>query len=152
MIALASDHHGVALKQEMIRMLDVMGLAWKDFGSDGADNRNDDYPVYGYRAALAVASGECDRGILICGTGIGIGIAAGKVKGIRVCTCSDVYSAELSKRHNNSNILTMGARVVGTELAKMIARHWLTAEFEGGRHQRRIDMIERIENGEAPEA
>ena len=108
--------------------------------------------LYGYKAAKAVADGECDRGILICGTGIGIGIAAGKVKGIRVCTCSDVYSAELSKRHNNSNILTMGARVVGTELAKMIARHWLTAEFEGGRHQRRIDMIERIENGEAPEA
>ena len=103
-------------------------------------------------AAKAVASGECDRGILICGTGIGIGIAAGKVKGIRVCTCSDVYSAELSKRHNNSNILTMGARVVGSELAKMIARHWLTAEFEGGRHQRRVEMIERIENGEAPEA
>ena len=91
-------------------------------------------------------------GILICGTGVGIGIAAGKVKGIRVCTCSDVYSAELSKRHNNSNILTMGARVVGSELAKMIARHWLTAEFEGGRHQRRVEMIERIENGEAPEA
>ena len=96
----------------------------------------------------AVASGECDRGILICGTGIGIGIAASKVKGTRVCTCSDVYSAELSKRHNNSNILTMGARVVGVDLAKMIATHWLSAEFEGGRHQRRIDMITAIENGE----
>ena len=101
----------------------------------------------GYRAAKAVASGECYRGILICGTGIGIGIAASKVKGTRVCTCSDVYSAELSKRHNNSNILTMGARVVGVDLAKMIATHWLTAEFEGGRHQRRIDMITAIENG-----
>ena len=99
-------------------------------------------------AAKAVASGECDRGILICGTGIGIGIAASKVKGTRVCTCSDVYSAELSKRHNNSNILTMGARVVGVDLAKMIATHWLTAKFEGGRHQRRIDMITAIENGE----
>ena len=152
MIALACDHTGVALKQELMKMLDEMGLEWKDFGNYDATNRDDDYPVYGYRAAKAVASGECDRGILICGTGVGIGIAAGKVKGIRVCTCSDVYSAELSKRHNNSNILTMGARVVGTELAKMIARHWLTAEFEGGRHQRRIDMIERIENGEAPEA
>ena len=152
MIALACDHTGVALKGELAKMLDEMGLEWKDFGNYDAANRDDDYPVYGYRAAKAVASGECDRGILICGTGIGIGIAAGKVKGIRVCTCSDVYSAELSKRHNNSNILTMGARVVGTELAKMIARHWLTAEFEGGRHQRRIDMIARIENGEAPEA
>ena len=116
MIALASDHHGVALKQEMIRLLDEMGLAWKDFGSDGADNRNDDYPVYGYRAALAVASGECDRGILICGTGMGISIAAGKVKGIRVCV-----------------------------------RRWLAAGFEGGRHQRRIDMIGKIENGQAPD-
>ena len=137
MIALACDHTGVALKQELMKMLDEMGLAWKDFGNYDANNRDDDYPVFGYKAAKAVADGECDRGILICGTGIGI---------------SDVYSAELSKRHNNSNILTMGARVVGTELAKMIAKHWLTAEFEGGRHQRRIDMIARIENGEDPEA
>ena len=113
MIALACDHTGVALKQELMKMLDEMGLDWKDYGNYDANNRDDDYPVYGYKAAQAVASGECDRGILICGTGIGIGIAAGKVKGIRVCTCSDVYSAELSKRHNNSNILTMGARVVG---------------------------------------
>ncbi len=151
MIALACDHTGVALKAEIAKMLDEMGLAWKDFGNDDPTNRDDDYPIFGYRAARAVADGECDWGILICGTGIGIGIAAGKVKGIRVCTCSDVYSAELSKRHNNSNILTMGARVVGTELAKMIAKHWLTAEFEGGRHQRRIDMIAKIENGQSPE-
>ena len=151
MIALASDHHGVALKQEMIRMLDEMGLAWKDFGSDGADNRNDDYPVYGYRAALAVASGECDRGILICGTGMGISIAAGKVKGIRVCACSDVYSAEMSRRHNDSNMLALGALVVGTEKAKMIVRRWLAAGFEGGRHQRRVDMIGKIEHGQAPD-
>ncbi len=147
MIALACDHTGVALKNELKKMLDEMGLTWKDFGNNETAS-GDDYPVFGYRAAKAVASGECDRGILICGTGIGIGIAAGKVKGIRVCTCSDVYSAELSKRHNNSNILTMGARVVGVDLAKMIAKHWLTAEFEGGRHQRRIDMIAAIENGE----
>ena len=146
MIALACDHTGVALKNELKKMLDEMGLDWKDFGNNETAS-GDDYPVFGYRAARAVADGECDRGILICGTGIGIGIAAGKVKGIRVCTCSDVYSAEMSKRHNNSNILTMGARVVGTDLAKMIARHWLTAEFEGGRHQRRIDMIAAIENG-----
>ena len=148
MIALACDHTGVALKNELKKMLDEMGLEWKDFGNHETAS-GDDYPVFGYRAAKAVADGECDRGILICGTGIGIGIAAGKVRGIRVCTCSDVYSAELSKRHNNSNILTMGARVVGVDLAKMIAKHWLTAEFEGGRHQRRIDMITAIENGEA---
>lgn len=146
MIALACDHTGLALKQEIKNLLDSMGLTYKDFGN--YENVSDDYPIFGYRAAKAVASGECDRGILICGTGVGIGIAAGKVKGIRVCTCSDVYSAKLSKQHNNSNILTMGARVVGSELAKMIAYEWLTAEFEGGRHQKRIDMIEKIERGE----
>ena len=146
MIALACDHTAIELKEEMKKMLDEMGLEWKDFGTN--EHVSCDYPIYGYRAAKAVADGECDRGILLCGTGIGIGIAASKVKGTRVCTCSDVYSAELSKRHNNSNILTMGARVVGSELAKMIAREWLTAEFEGGRHQRRIDMIAAIERGE----
>ena len=150
MIALACDHHGIALKLDIMKMLDDMGLEWKDFGAyDG--NSQDDYPVFGYKAAKAIADGECDRGIMICGTGMGISIVAGKVKGIRVCTCSDVYSAELSKRHNNSNVLAMGALVVGSERAKMIARHWLTAEFEGGRHQRRIDMITGIENGESPE-
>ena len=150
MIALACDHHGIALKLEIMKMLDDMGLEWKDFGAyDG--NSQDDYPVFGHKAAKAIADGECDRGIMICGTGMGISIVAGKVKGIRVCTCSDVYSAELSKRHNNSNVLAMGALVVGSERAKMIARHWLTAEFEGGRHQRRIDMITGIENGESPE-
>ena len=146
MIALACDHTGIELKHEIMKMLDEMGLTYKDFGNNDHD-RNDDYPLFGYRAAKAVASGECDRGILICGTGVGIGIAASKVKGIRVCTCSEPYSAKLSKMHNNSQILTMGARVVGTEMAKMIAREWLTAEFEGGRHQRRIDMITDIEAG-----
>ena len=151
MIALACDHHGVALKRKLAAMLDEMGLAWKDFGICDAFIRDDDYPVCGYRAAKAVASGECDRGIMICGTGMGIGIVAGKVKGIRVCTCSDVYSAELSRRHNDSNVLTLGALVVGTEKAKMIARTWLAAGFEGGRHRRRVDMIGRIENGLDPE-
>ena len=146
MIARACDHSGIEMKQMIMNLLDEMGLEWKDFGTNEAVSC--DYPIYGYRAAKAVASGECDRGILICGTGVGIGIAASKVKGVRVCTCSDVYSAELSKRHNNSQILTLGARVVGLDLARMIATHWLTAEFEGGRHQRRIDMIAAIENGE----
>jgi ribose 5-phosphate isomerase B len=146
MIALACDHSGIEMKQMIMNLLDEMGLEWKDFGTNEAVSC--DYPIYGYRAAKAVASGECDRGILICGTGVGIGIAASKVKGVRVCTCSDVYSAELSKRHNNSQILTLGARVVGLDLARMIATHWLTAEFEGGRHQRRVDLITAIENGE----
>ncbi len=147
MIALACDHTGLDLKKEIMDLLDGMGLEWKDFGTN--ERVSCDYAVYGYRAAKAVADGECDRAILICGTGVGIGIAASKVKGTRVCTCSDVYTAELSKRHNNSNVLTMGARVVGVDLAKMIATHWLTTEFEGGRHQRRIDQIAAIENGEA---
>ena len=146
MIALACDHTGIEMKKEIMKLLDELGLTYKDFGVN--ETGSCDYPIYGYRAAKAVASGECDRGILICGTGIGIGIAASKVKGVRVCTCSDVYSAELSKRHNNSNILTFGARVVGIDVGKMIARAWLTAEFEGGRHQRRIDMIAAIEAGQ----
>ncbi len=149
MIALACDHTGIELKQEIMKLLDSMNLAYEDFGNN--EHVSDDYPIFGYRAACAVASGRCDRGILICGTGVGIGIAASKVKGTRVCTCSDVYTAKLSKQHNNSNILTMGARVVGVELAKMIAYEWLTAEFQGGRHQRRIDMLTRIENGLPPE-
>ena len=146
MIALACDHTGLAMKKEIASLLDEMGLAWKDYGTYTAESC--DYPVYGSRAARAVVSGECDRGILICGTGVGIGIAASKVKGTRVCTCSDVYTATLSKRHNNSNILTMGARVLGPDLARMIARAWLEEPFEGGRHQRRIDQIAAIERGE----
>ncbi|MBQ9307916.1 MAG: ribose 5-phosphate isomerase B [Clostridia bacterium] len=146
MIALACDHTGLAMKKEIASLLDEMGLAWKDYGTYTEESC--DYPVYGSRAARAVVSGECDRGILICGTGVGIGIAASKVKGTRVCTCSDVYTATLSKRHNNSNILTMGARVLGPDLAKMIARAWLEEPFEGGRHQRRIDQIAAIERGE----
>ena len=144
-IAIGNDHGAVEMKNHIVGWLNEHGYEVVNFGTDST--KSTDYPIYAERVAKAVVSGDCDRGILICGTGIGIGIAAGKVKGIRVCTCSDVYSAELSKRHNNSNILTMGARVVGTELAKMIARHWLTAEFEGGRHQRRIDMIAAIEDG-----
>ena len=146
MLALGCDHGGYPLMKEVIKYLEDNKIAFKNFGT--YSEASVDYPEYAKKVAHAVAEGECEKGILICGTGIGIGIAASKVKGTRVCTCSDVYSAELSKRHNNSNILTMGARVVGIDLAKMIATHWLTAEFEGGRHQRRIDMITAIENGE----
>lgn len=145
MIGIGCDHGGFELKEQVRKHLEENGIAYKDFGSFTPERC--DYPVVAEAVARAVVAGEVEKGILICGTGIGIGIAAGKVPGIRVCTCSDVYSAEMSKRHNNSNILTMGARVVGSELAKMIARHWLTAEFEGGRHQRRVDMITAIENG-----
>ena len=99
----------------------------------------------GARAARAVASGQCDRGIICCGTGIGISLAANKIRGIRCVVCSDCYSAMLSRQHNNTNMLSMGSRVVGSELGKMIARLWLTTAFEGGRHQRRIDQIAELE-------
>ncbi|WP_246048985.1 ribose 5-phosphate isomerase B [Brenneria rubrifaciens] len=107
-----------------------------------------DYPQYGKRVADAVVSGEADRGILICGSGIGISIAANKVDGIRAVVCSEPYSAKLSREHNDTNILAFGSRVVGSELAKMIVEEWLNTVFEGGRHQNRIDLIAKIEKGE----
>lgn len=145
-LVLGADHGGFDLKENIKEYLNEQGIEFTDYGT--LTGERCDYPEVAKKVAEAVADGTFDRGILFCGTGIGIGIAASKVKGTRVCTCSDVYSAELSKRHNNSNILTMGARVVGVDLAKMIATHWLTAEFEGGRHQRRVDEITAIENGE----
>ena len=143
MIALASDHVGLSLKKEIMSLLDEMGLAYQDFGT--VTEERVDYPVYGARAARAVASGQCDRGIICCGTGIGISLAANKIRGIRCVVCSDCYSAMLSRQHNNTNMLSMGSRVVGSELGKMIARLWLTTAFEGGRHQRRIDQIAELE-------
>ena len=105
-----------------------------------------DYPVYGEKVGNAVAGGEADLGLAICGTGVGISLACNKVKGIRACVCSEPYTAKLSRVHNNSNVLAFGARVVGSELAKMITEAWLDAEFEGGRHERRVNMIMEIEN------
>ena len=145
MIALACDHVAVQLKEEIKKLLDERGLAYKDFGTAATERA--DYPIYGARAARAVASGECDRGIICCGTGVGISIAANKIRGIRCVVCSEPYSAKLAKEHNNANILSMGARVVGVDLAKMIITAWLDAQFEGGRHQRRIDMIATLEEG-----
>jgi len=146
MIALASDHTGIALKKEMMVLLDEMGLPYKDCGTHTAQSC--DYPVFAARACRAVIAGECERGILICGTGVGISLAANKMPGIRCVVCSEPYSAALSRRHNDANMLAMGARVVGVELAKMIARMWLTAEFEGGHHRRRVDQIAALERGE----
>ena len=146
MIALACDHAALEMKREIIGLLDDMGLAYKDFGTYEAVSCH--YPLYGERAARAVASGECDRGIVICGTGVGISLAANKVKGIRCVVCSEPYSAQMSRLHNNANMLAFGARVIGPELAKMIARVWLETPFEGGRHQRRVDLITRIEKGD----
>ena len=146
MIALASDHAALEMKAAVKELLDEMGLSYRDFGTD--TEKSCDYPVFGARAAHAVASGECDRGIVICGTGIGMMLAANKVDGIRCVVCSEPYSAEMSRRHNDANMLAFGARVVGVELAKMIVRTWLTTPFEGGRHQRRVDMLSALERGE----
>ncbi len=149
MIALACDHSALEMKKEIIKLLEEMGLEYKDFGT--YEPVSCDYPVYGARAAHAVASGECDRGILICGTGIGMSLVANKIKGIRCVVCSEPYSAQLSRMHNSSNMLALGARVVGSELARMIARIWLETDFEGGRHARRVGMITALENGESLE-
>lgn len=146
MIALASDHVGIILKEEIKILLNEMGLEYTDFGVDSTERT--DYPIYGARAAKAVTSGKCERGIIFCGTGVGISLAANKVKGIRCVVCSDCYSAMLSRQHNDTNMLSMGSRVVGAELGKMIAHIWLTTDFEGGRHQRRIDQIAALERGE----
>ncbi len=146
MIALGCDHGGFALMQEIKAHLEELGLEYRDFGTYSADSC--DYPVYAEAAARAVASGECDRGILVCGTGIGISIAANKIKGIRAALCSDCFSAEMTRRHNNANMLAMGARVLGGGLALKIVDTFLTTGFDGGRHQRRIDLISAIESNE----
>lgn len=146
MIAIANDHTSLEMKKEVIRLLDEMGLAYKDFGTNETGSCH--YPIFGLRAAQAVASGECDRGIVICGTGLGIGLAANKVKGIRCCICSEPYTAKMSRMHNNANMISMGARVIGADMARMILEIWLTTEFEGGRHATRVDMLTRIEAGE----
>ena len=147
MIAIGSDHGGFALKQEIMKHLEAAGYAYKDYGTYTADSC--DYPVYGEAVARAVAGGEAERGILgilICGTGIGISISANKVKGIRAALCGDCYSAEMTRRHNDANILALGARVLGPGLALKIVDTFLTTEFEGGRHARRVALISDIEN------
>jgi len=140
MIALGCDHGGYALMQSVKAHLDELGLEYKDFGTYSTDSC--DYPVYAKAAANAVANGECEKGILICGTGIGISIAANKVKGIRAALCSDCFSAEMTRRHNDANMLAMGARVLGEGLALKFVDIFLTTPFDGGRHARRVDMIE----------
>ena len=146
MIAIACDHAALEMKKEIEDLLTARGLEFKDFGTYTTDSCH--YPVFGARAARAVASGECDRGIVICGTGIGISLAANKVKGIRCALCSDPYSAKMTRAHNDANMLALGARVIGIEVAKMIVETFLDTPFEGGRHQTRVDLISAIENGE----
>ena len=142
-LAIGNDHVAVEMKKEIRAHLEQKGIEVIDVGTDKTDRF--DYPISGYKVAKLVAAGEVDGGVLICGTGVGISLAANKVKGIRACVCSDPYTAKLSKQHNNTNIIAFGARVIGIETAKMIVDEWLAAEFEGGRHQRRVDMIMEIE-------
>ncbi len=141
MIAIGSDHGGIELKKEIMAHLDARGLEYKDFGT--YSDASCDYPVYGKAVANAVASGECERGIIICGTGIGISITANKVHGIRAALCGDCFSAEATRQHNDANVLALGARVVGPGLALKIVDTFLDTPFSNGeRHIRRIEMIE----------
>lgn len=142
-IAMGNDHTAIEMKREIKAYVEAKGYEVIDFGTN--ETASCDYPEYGEKVGRAVAAGEADYGIAICGTGIGIGIAASKVKGTRVCTCSEPYSAKLSRMHNNSNVLTFGARVIGVEMAKMIVDEWLDNQYEGGRHQRRVDQVMEIE-------
>ena len=144
MIAIGSDHAGLPLKEEIIRHLKEKGVEVKDYGTYTSDSVN--YSDYGKKVALSVHSGECDKGIVICGTGIGISIAANKVKGIRASLCTNSYMAKMTRMHNDSNVLALGQRVIGVGVALDIVDTWLNTDFEGGRHQRRIDKIKDIEN------
>ncbi len=144
MIAIGSDHGGFELKKYVIEYLEKKGIEVKDFGTYSEESV--DYPDCAKPVCQSVLDGECERGILICGTGIGISIAANKFKGIRAALCSDAFSAKMSKVHNNANIICLGGRVLGRELAFTIVDAWLSAEFEGGRHVDRINKIHEIEN------
>lgn len=143
MIALGSDHGGFPLKERVKAYLDKEGIPYQDYGCHSTESC--DYPIYGKAAAEAVASGACDKGIVICTTGIGISIAANKVKGIRCALCSEPLSAEMTRRHNDANMLAMGAGMVGPNLAERIVEIFLRTEFEGGRHARRVGLITAME-------
>lgn len=144
-IALAADHGGYELKEALKAHLTELGLAYRDFGTDSTASC--DYPDYAAPACRAVVAGDCQYALLCCGTGVGISIAANKIKGIRACCCSDTFSAEFTRRHNDANALCLGGRVVGEGLAIQIVDTFLNAAFEGGRHQHRIDKITALENG-----
>ena len=142
-IAIGNDHSAVELKVIINAFLTENGCEVLDLGTNSTESC--DYPIYGEKVGRAVVDGAADLGIAICGTGLGISLAANKVKGVRACVCSEPYTAKMSRLHNNANVLCFGARVVGSELAKMITEVWLNTEFEGGRHQRRVDQIMAIE-------
>lgn len=142
-IAIGNDHSAVHMREVISAYLKELGYEVEEVGTFSTESSH--YPEWGEKVSRKVIGGEADLGIAICGTGVGISIACNKVKGIRACCCSEPYSAKLSRQHNNSNVLCFGARVVGEELAKMIVSEWLNAEFMGGRHQTRVDMIADIE-------
>ena len=146
MIAIGSDHGGYDLKQRVVKYLEEKGFEVKDVGCHS--KASCDYPVFGHAVAQAVAEGECQKGIVICTTGIGISISANKVAGVRCALCSDTLSAKMTRLHNDANVLCMGARVIGAGLACELVDVFINTEFEGGRHQRRVDQITAIENGE----
>jgi len=143
-IAIASDHGGYELKQQIIKFLEENKVSYADLGTYSTESV--DYPDIAIPCAEAVARGEYEKGIIICGTGIGVCIAANKVKGIRAALCHDTFSARMSRMHNNANILTMGGRVIGPGLATAIVKEWLAADFEGARHERRLNKISEYEN------
>lgn len=145
-VAVGCDHGGIVLKPSVTSTLARLGADVVDFGC--YDDSSVDYPVYAKKVAEAVASGECDLGVLMCGTGIGMSIAANKVKGIRAGVVTNTYMAKLTKNHNNANIIALGGRVITPDEASEIVEAWYTAEYEGGRHQRRVDMISAIEGGD----
>ena len=142
-IGIGNDHTAIDLKNAIKEHLTTLGHEVVDYGTNELSSF--DYPVAGKAVAVAVAEAKVECGILICGTGVGMSLTANKVKGIRAVVCSEPYSAKLSKEHNDTNILAFGARVVGSELAKMIVDEWLKAQYQGGRHQRRVDMIMALE-------
>lgn len=146
MYAIGSDHGGYALKQEIMKHLSERGIAYRDYGT--YSDESCDYPDYGEAVGRAVASGECERGIVVCGTGIGISIAANKVRGVRCALCGDCFSAQMAREHNDANVLALGARVLGAGLALKIVDTFLDSSFAGGRHERRVAKLMAIEGGE----
>ena len=143
-IGIANDHSALEMKKDITAYLESKGHEIVDYGTDSTEST--DYPIWGEKVANAVASGEVEKGVAICGTGLGISLACNKVNGIRACVCSEPYTAKYSRLHNNCNIICFGARVIGIEMAKMIVDEFFKTEFEeGGRHQRRVDMIMDIE-------
>lgn len=144
MIALGADHGGFKFKESIKKHLDDMGVAYKDFGTNSEESV--DYPIYAKKVADSIVSGECEKGILCCGTGIGISIAANKVKGIRAAVCTTEFTAEMCRRHNDANILSLGGRVISQEKAIQLVDIFLNTPFEGGRHEKRVAGITEIEN------